>query len=162
MLLFSNIRRFGLVWNFTIPDAGGVRWYVNYIWIPIFDLNTPNWLPEILPPGLNPWDLNEPLIPPMLHDIKITFHPNSHQPDQYIHDDHLCSRTPGPEPVATTVDTPVLEKPWHLFCSYLDFEVAEFVLNPKWMHFSPSSNIVSRNQSNTLWRITMSLLNIGI
>lgn len=91
------------------------------------DLNTPNRPPEILPPGSNPRDPNEPPIPPMLHDIKITFHPNSHRPDRYIRDDHPHSGTP--EPAAATVDTPVLEKPWHPFRSRLDFEVAEFALS---------------------------------
>ena len=35
-------------------------------------------------------------------------------------------------------------------------------INPRQTHFSPSSNVVSRNQRNILWRITTSLSNIGI
>jgi hypothetical protein len=79
-----------------------------------------------MPPSeSNPGDPNDQ---PKLHDIKITFHPNSRRPDQYIRDDlnHQHSGTAEPPP---TLDTPAPEKPWHPFRSRLDFELAEFALN---------------------------------
>ncbi|EDR03929.1 uncharacterized protein LACBIDRAFT_306616 [Laccaria bicolor S238N-H82] len=74
--------------------------------------------------------------PPQLDDIKVEYHPRSGHPSQLFQFHEYMNQLPG----SKNVDIPPDLEPWKPFRSWLDFELAELILDTH----------MNKNQTNAL------------